>query len=152
MHKWNSLTISRPVDEFVGCIGGPCMKISWDCDCEELRFRNFIFVLIGHENGCFLNYLQPILPQFTSPIPCQKFRTNYNRFVFFSKIKFSYPLLTFYTPPRPSHSKEDDAGVWRWQHFHHELPGRRPHRHRQVCPEDWPDGVTRLLVLETMGK
>ena len=67
------------------------------------------------------------------------------------KIKFSSPLQWFYTPPRPSHSG-GWRWVWRWQHFHHGLPGSCPHRHPQAWPQWGQLVLTRLLVLETMGK
>ena len=67
------------------------------------------------------------------------------------KIKFSSPLPWFYTPPRPSHSG-GWRGVWRWQHFHHGLPGSCPHRRRQAWPQYCQLVLRRLLVLETMGK
>ena len=71
---------------------------------------------------------------------------------------FSLARLNFLTPCRHSiphpgrHIVEDDDEWLRWQHFHHGLPGRCPHRHRQASPQPGQLVLTRLLVLETMGK
>ena len=105
-------------------------------------------MLIGHKNGCFLNYLPPILPQFSCVRSSGQIITD-----LFSLDRLNSPTPCRHSIPHPGrHIVEDDAETDGGSTF----PSWSP---RELSPQASPGltttlgqlVLTRLLVLETMG-